>query len=101
MGAHYNPFATNHGPYYADDEHRHVGDIMSLEVLGDHTAEYNHTDFIASLFGSNSIAGRGFVITSQADDNGAFDDGNSGYVIACGTIILNDGSAADSDFIDD
>ena len=67
MGKHYNPFAVNHGPFWETKDKRHVGDLKQIVVV-DGKSKYSHIDSLASLFGTESIGGRGFVITEFADD---------------------------------
>ena len=68
MGKHYNPFGVIHGPFWETKDKRHVGDLKQIEVGSDGKSTYFHIDNLASLFGTESIGGRGFVITEFADD---------------------------------
>ena len=100
MGNHYNPMNVNHGSYLQNAKNRHVGDLKPIDVDDKGTAQYSYTDNIASLFGGMSIGGRGFVITEFEDDMGKADptnpqsliDGNAGKILACGEIIIDDGT---------
>ena len=67
------------------------------------SAVYSHIDTRASLFGPNSIGGRGLVITAGSDDLGLYPEyiysattGNSGPIIACCTIVMIPEPAADT-----
>ena len=74
---------VNHGSYLQNAKNRHVGDLKPIDVDDKGTAQYSYTDNIASLFGGMSIGGRGFVITEFED---------SGDILACGEIIIDDGT---------
>ena len=109
MGKHYNPFGVNHGPFWETKDKRHVGDLKQIEVGSDGKSTYFHIDNLASLFGTESIGGRGFVITEFADDaqsaipstnpTQSLIDGNAGKILACGEIIIDNGT--DPKSIDD
>lgn len=107
MGKHYNPFGVNHGPYWETKDKRHVGDLKQIEVDSLGVSQYVYIDSLASLFGTESIGGRGFVITEFADDvysgspstnpTQSLIDGNAGKILACGEIIVDDGTDPQDD----
>ncbi|XP_068236884.1 superoxide dismutase [Cu-Zn]-like [Palaemon carinicauda] len=90
-GGHYNPKGHVHGG--PQDSERHVGDLGNINVTSPVT-EIEILDQEATLWGSDSIVGRSFVIHAGEDDLGTKDDpesqktGNAGARLACCTIYL-------------
>ena len=98
MGDVYNPYHAPHGAYYDYKEHRHVGDLKMIIADDKGVANYHYEDKLASLFGKNSIVGRGIAIYAEPDDfrdSYAFrtyvKTGNTSKRIACCTIALSAG----------
>ena len=84
MGPHWNPDGVAHGFY--DSPVRHAGDLKQLmPVAGVDPTPYDYTDPIATLWGTNSVIGRGLVVHLMNDD-GMGAAGNAGPLIACCTI---------------
>ena len=73
-----------HGPYTADKTKRHAGDIKQY-TASTNTPAYEYTDSIATLYGTDTIAGRSLVLHALPDDGTA---GTFGPKIACCTIFL-------------
>ena len=92
MGGHFNPTDKDHSSH--TDKDRHVGDLKQIEASGQDITNYEYVDRLASLFGEDSIVGRGLVVHMNADDLGQGNDagskanGNSGPRVACCTIAL-------------
>ncbi|XP_066983498.1 superoxide dismutase [Cu-Zn]-like [Macrobrachium rosenbergii] len=90
-GGHFNPKGLKHGS--PSDSERHVGDLGNIKVTST-TTEVEIVDHEASLWGSDSVVGRSFVIHENEDDLGSKDDqeskktGNAGRRLACCTIYL-------------
>ncbi|XP_035677706.1 superoxide dismutase [Cu-Zn]-like isoform X2 [Branchiostoma floridae] len=90
MGAHYNPIGTNHGG--PNDAVRHVGDLGNIVANVAGVAQVDITDNQLSLYGADSIIGRGVVVHADEDDLGkgghelSDTTGNSGGRLACGII---------------
>lgn len=90
FGGHFNPYGKTHGG--PQDEVRHVGDWGNLAVDSNGQIQTTMTDRLASLFGSESIVGRGIVVHAGTDDLGRGGDagslktGNAGARLACCAI---------------
>ena len=70
---HFNPFGVDHGSWDSSD--RHVGDLQSLVATEDKIfTNLEYYDPVASLYGANSIIGRGVVVHLDADDLGLAGD---------------------------
>ncbi|XP_059152182.1 LIM domain-containing protein A-like [Physella acuta] len=69
FGGHFNPFGHSHGGRNGE-EHGHVGDWGNIEVNKNGDVNSTFTVAAASLFGDNSIIGRGIVIHAKEDDLG-------------------------------
>jgi superoxide dismutase, Cu-Zn family len=93
-GGHYNPFGVTHGA--PDDDVRHVGDLGNITAVADHgstRAQLDITSEQVTLFGDDSVLGRGFIIHASFDDLTVGTglpsySGNAGSRVACGTIGL-------------
>ncbi|XP_076033889.1 superoxide dismutase [Cu-Zn]-like [Oratosquilla oratoria] len=88
---HYNPEKKSHGA--PGEENSHVGDLGNIEAdeSGD---SYVKMEMDISLWGSNSVVGRGLVVHEGEDDlgkggdSGSLSTGNAGSRMACCTIFL-------------
>ncbi|KAI1286927.1 Superoxide dismutase [Halotydeus destructor] len=93
LGPHFNPTkGSRHGG--KSEWVRHTGDLGNVFADQDGVAYFDITDTLIKLSGPNSINNRTLVITENADDLGKTNNdlsainGNSGKVIACGTISI-------------
>ena len=90
MGGHFNPFGQVHGG--RNSEQRHVGDLGNIEVTNNEETVIHIIDKQVSLFGKNSVIGRGMVVHEKEDDLGmgcnkeSLITGNAGARICCGII---------------
>jgi len=90
VGGHFNPNKMEHGSPV--DSMRHVGDLGNIVADQNGNADINVVDNHISLKGTNSIAGRAFVVHEKEDDlgQGGHPDskktGNAGARIGCGII---------------
>lgn len=94
IGPHFNPQNKPHGGKSGWE--RHVGDLGNVFADSDGVAFFDITDSLIALNnGPNSVMNRTLVVTAQNDDLGEGRDkesvlnGNSGKVLACGTIKFN------------
>ncbi|RCN29756.1 copper/zinc superoxide dismutase [Ancylostoma caninum] len=92
-GPHFNPFNKTHGGPM--DEHRHVGDLGSIEAGADGVARFEIKDHMVKLHGKDSVIGRAVVVHAGTDDLGkgtadrrteSLKTGNAGARLACGVI---------------
>ncbi|XP_078071614.1 extracellular superoxide dismutase [Cu-Zn]-like [Mustelus asterias] len=87
-GPHYNPYRVNHPHHPGDFNNFQVRDGKILEHL---------TELRATLYGAESILGRGVVLHAHEDDLGlggnpaSLQNGNSGPRLACCTIGRSNG----------
>jgi len=99
MGGHFNPLGHDHGGPGDHGHHsRHPGDFGNLRLTREgrnYVVKTKFTDNFASLFGDDSLLGRGLVIHTGADDHGKGGDagskktGNAGGRAACCSIIAS------------
>ena len=66
MGGPYNPAGEDTVTYWSDQ--KRIGDLTQLEVGENSSAVYEHIDSKTTLFGEQSIIGRGIVITANDYD---------------------------------
>jgi len=100
---HFNPAGTGqlHGSQYLYGKSRHVGDLCNnITADWNGCVDYQYSDDLVSLWGSNTVIGRMVVIHGSMDDLGAYRDepskrgegsrttGNAGERIACAVIGL-------------
>lgn len=84
-GGHWNPTTKQHGS--ANPQGPHLGDLTSITVGSDSTANVSLMSPGGTLRGTNALLdadGASFVIHADADDNRTDPSGNSGARIACG-----------------
>lgn len=100
MGDVFNPAGSPFGAFYDRKEHRAVGDLKMLTAdENGRVSGYFYKDSIASLYGENSIIGRGMVIFAKPDDlshqnySTYAKAGNTSARSACCTIALSSGPA--------
>lgn len=90
LKGHFNPDKHLHGA--PEDEDRHAGDWGNIEanVEGEVAKKFN--DRVATLYGKNTILGRGIVVHERNDDLGRTNHsdskttGNAGGRVACCVI---------------
>lgn len=85
---HFNPTRSRHGPPSAAK--RHAGDYGNLDVAKDGSATFTMETDSVRLAGTDSIVGKAFAVTSRRDNGKSQPTGNSGRVIACGVIELQE-----------
>lgn len=91
-GPHFNPEGKNHGA--PEDSERHFGDLGNIPTDCNGTSVGWRTDKLVTLFGPNSVIGRGVVVHNGTDDLGKGGDaeslktGNAGARAGCGTIAI-------------
>ncbi|XP_018573175.1 superoxide dismutase [Cu-Zn]-like [Anoplophora glabripennis] len=91
LGEHFNPYQLQHGG--PTDPVRHAGDLGNIEADENGVSQVHIVDPLISLSGGpRGVVGRAIVITSEPDDLGHGNSGNSltngdsGNPIACGII---------------
>jgi len=91
-GAHYNPFAKDHGA--PTDDNRHVGDLGNIQSDAAGNALGRIEDSLVKLSGPTSVLGRAIVVHGGTDDLGKAGNadskktGNAGARPACGAIVI-------------
>ena len=86
-GGHFNPGEGTHGGPI--DPTRHAGDLGNLEAGPDGRGTLTiTTDALTVSPGERSVVGRAIVIHGDSDDFLTQPTGNSGGVVACGVIEL-------------
>lgn len=86
-GDHFNPTNAPHGA--PTNKIVHVGDLGNIVADKDGNASYNEINPHMTLFGPNSIIGRGLIIHADPDDLTSQPTGNSGKRIGCGVIGIS------------
>lgn len=76
----------------SNPDSRHVGDLGNIKFDADYVAHFDFTDSVISLYGENSIIGRGLVVHEDVDDLGkgresdSLTTGHAGKRAGCGVI---------------
>lgn len=89
-GAHYNPFAHDHGA--PSDKNRHIGDLGNIKADKHGVAKIDIKDCLVRLCGEHNVMGRGVVVHADHDDlgKGGFPDskttGHAGARVGCGAM---------------
>ena len=92
MGGHFNPYGMKHGG--RDSLIRHLGDFGNVESDADGISTGSFKEWVSTLYGVNSIIGRGCMIHGGEDDLGLKGDagsigfGNSGSRMGCGVVAF-------------
>lgn len=98
MGDHWNPYGKTHGSKKITGRNRHAGDLVN-NVISDRRGEVHMSfeDELITLFGDDSIYGRGIILHSREDDAvyegfpfnaESLKTGNAGKRLACAIIAV-------------
>ncbi len=81
---HFNPGRHHHGGPSAAE--RHAGDLGNLNANAQGVADYERTDSVIHMTGSDSFLGKAVIVHEKVDDYKTQPTGNAGARIACGVI---------------
>jgi len=85
---HFNPGRHHHGGPSADE--RHAGDLGNLNANDKGVADYERSDKVIHMTGSDSILGKAIIVHEKVDDYTTQPTGNAGSRIACGVILTKE-----------
>jgi Cu-Zn family superoxide dismutase len=88
-GSHFNPAGHAHG---APGGEVHAGDLGNVVAGAAGAAKLESKALRFTLSGAESILGRSVIVHEKADDLKTQPTGNAGGRVACGVILLHDGT---------
>jgi len=87
-GGHFNPTRMPHGA--PTEMERHSGDFGNVTADSNGVARLEWLDPMITLYGPNSIIGRGVIVHADEDDLKSQPTGAAGARVACGVIGVDE-----------